>query len=152
MDQPTVWTKTVLTKTKWTKAGLDEKLWTKTRWTKTARTPFYTWCNMFLTGLHHSPVVSIPLLLPSNSSTLPLFLPPLFARHLRFNHHHHYLYNISYCIHCVNILQFIHIIWSSCRVASYRQLNKFIPINVPFNEPILLETTIRWSPPLPSSP
>ena len=102
--------------------------------------------------VQHFPVVSIPLLLPSNSSTLPLFLPPLFARHLRFNHHHHYLYNISYCIHCVNILQFIHIIWSSCRVASYRQLNKFIPINVPFNEPILLETTIRWSPPLPSSP
>ena len=25
--------------------------------------PFYTWCTMLLTGLHHSPVVNIPLLL-----------------------------------------------------------------------------------------
>ena len=46
---------------------------------------FYTWCNLLLTGLHHSSVVSIPLLLlPSNSSTLPLtsphFFPPLRAR------------------------------------------------------------------------
>ena len=31
----------------------------------------YTWCNMLLTGLHHSPVVSIPLLLPSNSPPPP---------------------------------------------------------------------------------
>ena len=39
--------------------------------------PFYTWCNMLLTGLHHSSVVSIPLLLPSNSSILPLHIPTL---------------------------------------------------------------------------
>ena len=32
--------------------------------------PFYTWCNMLLTEFHHSPVVSIPLLLPSNSEVL----------------------------------------------------------------------------------
>ena len=38
---------------------------------------FYTLCNMLLTGLLHSPVVSIPLLLSSNSSILPLHLPPL---------------------------------------------------------------------------
>ena len=38
--------------------------------------PFYTWCNMFLTGLHHSPVVSIPLFLLSNSSILPFHLFP----------------------------------------------------------------------------
>ena len=38
---------------------------------------FYTWCNTLLTGLHHSPVVSIPLFLPSNSSILPLHLPSL---------------------------------------------------------------------------
>ena len=36
---------------------------------------FYTWCNMLLTRLHHSPVVSIPLFLPSNSSLYPLHLP-----------------------------------------------------------------------------
>ena len=43
--------------------------------------PFYTWCNFFLTGLHYSPVVGIPLLLLSNSFILPLHLPPL-AREL----------------------------------------------------------------------
>ena len=26
--------------------------------------PFYTWCNILLTGLHHFPIVSIPLLFP----------------------------------------------------------------------------------------
>ena len=36
--------------------------------------PFYIWCNMLLTDLHYSPVVSIPLLIPSNSSILPLHL------------------------------------------------------------------------------
>ena len=40
---------------------------------------FYTWCNMLLTGLHRSPVVSIPLFLPTNSSILPT---PLRAREL----------------------------------------------------------------------
>ena len=39
--------------------------------------PFYTWCNMLLTGARHSPIVSIPLLLPSNSSMLPLHLSHL---------------------------------------------------------------------------
>ena len=43
--------------------------------------PFYTWCNMLLTLFYHSPIVSIPLLLPSNSSilpfTFPLYLPSL---------------------------------------------------------------------------
>jgi len=38
---------------------------------------FYTWCNFLLTGLHHSPVVNIPFLLPWSSSILPLHLPPL---------------------------------------------------------------------------
>ena len=40
---------------------------------------FYTWYNMLLTGLHHSPVVSIPLLLPTNSSIFPLHLPLSFS-------------------------------------------------------------------------
>jgi len=35
-------------------------------------TPFYTWCNMLLTGLYHFPVVSIPL---QNSSTPSSSLP-----------------------------------------------------------------------------
>ena len=40
--------------------------------------PFYTWCNMLLTGLHHSHVVSSLLLfIPSNFSILPLDLPSL---------------------------------------------------------------------------
>ena len=45
---------------------------------------FHTWCNMLLTGLHQSPVVSIPLLLPSKYSyfTSLLSLPPLHAREL----------------------------------------------------------------------
>merc|ERR1719452_158121 len=30
---------------------------------------FYTWCNMLLTGLHHSPVVGIP---PTPLSPIPL--------------------------------------------------------------------------------
>ena len=38
---------------------------------------FYTWCSILLTGLHHSPVVSIPLLLPSNFSIVLLHRPPL---------------------------------------------------------------------------
>ena len=38
---------------------------------------FYTWCNMLLTGLPHSPVVSIPLILPSNTSILLLHLTSL---------------------------------------------------------------------------
>ena len=41
--------------------------------------PFYTWCNMLLTELPHSPVVSIPLPLLSNS---PLSFPPLRAQEL----------------------------------------------------------------------
>ena len=41
--------------------------------------PFYTWCNMLLTGLHHSLVVGIPLFLPSNSSILPLYFLPLLS-------------------------------------------------------------------------
>ena len=48
--------------------------------------PFYTWCNMLLTGLHNSSVVSITLLLHSNSSILsftsPLSYPSLGAREL----------------------------------------------------------------------
>ena len=47
--------------------------------------PFFIWCNMLLTGLHHSPVISIPHLFPLNSSILPLHLPslsPLCAREL----------------------------------------------------------------------
>ena len=41
--------------------------------------PFYTWCNLLLTVLHHSPVVSIPLILPyspSYSSILFSHIPP----------------------------------------------------------------------------
>ena len=53
--------------------------------------PSYTWCSMLLTGLHQYPVVSIPLLLPSNSSMLPLHLPPLLSyltcTRVRGNHH-----------------------------------------------------------------
>ena len=44
---------------------------------------FYTWCNMLLTGLHHSPVVvSITLHL------LPLLLSLMFTR-VGDNYHHH---------------------------------------------------------------
>ena len=49
------------------------------------------WC-MLLTGLHHSPVVSIPLLLSTNSSIFPLHLPPLLislvCTRVRCNYHH----------------------------------------------------------------
>ena len=52
---------------------------------------FYKWCNMLLTGLHHSSVVIIPFLLPSNSSILPLhlpsLLPPLTGTTVRGNHY-----------------------------------------------------------------
>ena len=40
---------------------------------------FFTWCNMFLSGLHHSPVVRFPLFIPSNSSMLLLHLPSHFS-------------------------------------------------------------------------
>ena len=54
---------------------------------------FYTWCSMLLPGLHHSPVVSVPLLLPTNSSTFPLHLPPLLlslvCTGIGGTHHHH---------------------------------------------------------------
>ena len=56
------------------------------------QSPFDTWCNMLLTGLHYSPIVSTPFLLPSNSSILPLHLPPLLlltCTRVRGNHHHH---------------------------------------------------------------
>ena len=64
--------------------------------------PFYTWCNILLTGLHHSLIVSIPLLLPSNFSILPLHLPPLFpsftcTTRVRGNHHHHQIVFIILC-------------------------------------------------------
>ena len=39
--------------------------------------PFYTWCNMLLTCFHFSSVVSIPFVLLSTSSILPLHLPSL---------------------------------------------------------------------------
>ena len=64
--------------------------------TSRAKSPlnhFYTWCNMSLTGLHHSSEVSIPLLLPSNSFIFPLHIPPLLlslmCTRVRGNHHHH---------------------------------------------------------------
>ena len=61
--------------------------------TQSPLNPFYTWCNMLLTGLHHSPVVSISLLIPSNSSILSLHFPPMLpsltCTRLRGNHHHH---------------------------------------------------------------
>ena len=45
--------------------------------------PFHTWCNMLLTGLHHSPVVSLTLLLlPSNTS----IIPSLTCMRVRGNH------------------------------------------------------------------
>ena len=80
--------------------------------------PFYAWSNMLLTGLHHSPVASIPLLLPSNSSILPLHLPPLLpsltCRRVRDNHHQwidNYwasvsLSNILHCSNTLNILPY----------------------------------------------
>ena len=55
--------------------------------------PFYTWYNMLLTGLHQSPVISIPLHLPSNSSIFPFHFPSLIlsitCTRVRGNHHHH---------------------------------------------------------------
>ena len=51
--------------------------------------------QMLLTGLHHSTVVSIPLLLllPSKSSIFPLHFPPLLlslmCTRVRSNYHHH---------------------------------------------------------------
>ena len=53
---------------------------------------FYTWCNMLLTGSHHSPVVRIPLIIPSTSFILPLHLPlysSLVCTRVRGNHHNH---------------------------------------------------------------
>ena len=63
---------------------------------KSPLNPFYTWCKILLTGLHHSPVGSIPLLLPTNSSIFPLHLPPLLislmCTRVRGSYHHH-VYN-----------------------------------------------------------
>ena len=49
---------------------------------------FYTWRNMLLTGLHHSPVVSIPLLLllPSNSSILPVYIMNILSCYKSYGH------------------------------------------------------------------
>ena len=53
---------------------------------------FYTLWNMLLTGLHHSLLVSVSLLLPTNSSILPLHLSPLLSSltcvRVGGNHHH----------------------------------------------------------------
>ena len=59
--------------------------------------PLYTWSNMLLTGLHHSPVVSIPLLLPWNPCMLPLHLPPLlfFLRCTRVRENHHHMQTVQ---------------------------------------------------------
>ena len=63
-------------------AGPKHCHYSQTSRAKSPLNPFYTWCNMLLTGLHHSPVVSTLLLfLPSNSSILPLHLVPLFLPH-----------------------------------------------------------------------
>ena len=49
--------------------------------------PFCTW-YLLLTGLHHSSVVSIPLLLPSNSSYSRLFFP-LMGTTVMVNYYYH---------------------------------------------------------------
>ena len=53
---------------------------------------FFIWCNIFMSGSHHSPIVSIPLFLPSNSSTFHLHTPPpslLFPMCMRARDNHH---------------------------------------------------------------
>jgi len=55
-------------------AGLKRCHYSQASRAQSALNPFYTWCNMLLTGLHHSPVVSNPILLLSNPSILPLHL------------------------------------------------------------------------------
>ena len=52
--------------------------------------PFYTWCDILPSGLHHLPVVSIPFLLLSYSSILhlPPLSPFLTCTRVRGNHHH----------------------------------------------------------------
>ena len=76
---------------------------------------FYTWCNMLLTGLYHSPLVSIPLLLSSNSSILLLhllfFLPSLTCTRVRGNHHHHPKFDMQkwICILCIWYAYYVHI-------------------------------------------
>ena len=54
-------------------------------------TPCFIWCDILLTGSHHFPVVNTPVLFPSNSSILPLQLPPLiFLTRMRVRSNHHY--------------------------------------------------------------
>ena len=83
--------------------------------TQSPLNPFYTWCNMLLTGLYHSPLVSIPLLLSSNSSILLLhllfFLPSLTCTRVRGNHHHHPKFDMQkwICILCIWYAYYVHI-------------------------------------------
>ena len=54
--------------------------------------PLLHMVHMFMTGLHHSPVVSIPLHIITNSFIFPLHLPPLLlclmCTRVRGNYHH----------------------------------------------------------------
>ena len=61
--------------------------------------PLYIWCNILLTGSHHSPVISIFLSLTWNFSILPLHLPPLLiitCMRVRSTHHHHQITHASH--------------------------------------------------------
>ena len=61
---------------------------------KSPLNPFYTWYNMLLTGLHHSPVVSIPLLLQFFHTPLHLspLLPSLTCRRDSGNHQYYWCF------------------------------------------------------------
>ena len=62
----------------------------------------YTWCNMLLTGLHQSPVVSIPLFLPSNSSILPPSPSLPYVQQSWGNHHHNHVIRIFHILRISN--------------------------------------------------
>ena len=95
--------------TSWNYAGLLCNLYrddgqkryhhSKTSRAQSPLNPSHTWCNMLLTGLHHSPVVIISLLLPSNFSILPLQLILqrflcTYTRYIRKTFHR-YSYNVT---------------------------------------------------------
>ena len=73
-------------------------------------TPFFMWCYILLTGpgSQNPPIDSIPLLLlPSNSSILPLYLPPLLlSKCPTFKGNHHHQYNLQTYIYMIHMYLF----------------------------------------------
>ena len=78
---------------------LKRCLYSQTSVAQSTLNHFFMWCEILLTRSHHSLLVSIPLILPTNSSILTLHLLPhllLTCTRVMGNYHHHKLFTYQY--------------------------------------------------------